>query len=60
MQKYAVNDHYLDPETGVLKNKLGVQAQAMPGFHGSCSLLSIRRNTVYVYCIRSTRIIMLR
>ena len=25
MQKYAGNDHYLDPETGVLKNKLGVQ-----------------------------------
>ncbi len=29
MQKYAVNDHYLDPETGVLKNKLGVQAPAI-------------------------------
>lgn len=25
MQKYAGNDHYLDPETGVIKNKLGVQ-----------------------------------
>ena len=29
MQKYAVNDHYLDPETGVLNNKLGVQAPAI-------------------------------
>jgi fido (protein-threonine AMPylation protein) len=29
MQKYAVNDHCLDPETGVLKNKLGVQAPAI-------------------------------
>jgi cell filamentation protein len=26
MQKYAGNDHYLDPETGVLKNKLGVRS----------------------------------
>lgn len=25
MQKYAGSDHYLDPVTGVLKNKLGVQ-----------------------------------
>lgn len=26
MQKYTGNDHYLDAETGVLKNKLGVQS----------------------------------
>ncbi|MEO5348490.1 MAG: Fic family protein [Magnetococcus sp. YQC-3] len=27
MQKYAGNDHYLDPETGVLKNNLGIHDQ---------------------------------
>ncbi len=25
MQKYAGSDHYLDPETGVLKNQLGIR-----------------------------------
>jgi len=25
MQKYAGHDHYLDSETGVLKNKLGIK-----------------------------------
>jgi cell filamentation protein len=29
MQKYAGNDHYLDPDTGVLKNKLGIQDQTL-------------------------------
>ena len=29
MQKYAGHDHYLDPATGVLKNKLGVQDPAL-------------------------------
>jgi len=24
MTKYEVQDHYLDPETGVLKNRLGI------------------------------------
>jgi cell filamentation protein len=28
MQKHTVNDHYLDNDTGVLKNKLGIQEQA--------------------------------
>jgi cell filamentation protein len=29
MQKDADNDHYLDPETGVLKNKLGIKNQTI-------------------------------
>jgi len=29
MNKYAGNDHYLDPESGVLKNKLGIQDNAI-------------------------------
>ena len=28
MSKYRGNDHYLDPETGVFKNKLGIGDEA--------------------------------
>ena len=27
MAKYEGNDHYLDPETGILKNKLGIKEE---------------------------------
>ncbi len=29
MAKYSNRDHYLDPDTGVLKNKLGISNQAI-------------------------------